>query len=474
MDAVCKEEDLLPAGVLYFSLLEQMIKADKKITEEQIEEELRKNFKMKGLILADIKVIKMHDKNLESGTSKLVPATLTKSGDISEGKTNGVNKEEFEVLQNYIYRTIKQIAKEILTGNINIKPYNKKGQKPCDYCSYKAICGFDTRLCGNNYNYIDKKSKDDIIKKMRQIWTVQLISKRRNILKDLSNENIVHINKNGVQYLQFRKLLEYSDVITHAYSIGTDVDFRTARANKQQLPEQEFKKAMQDYKNLCKAIDVDYKNVVKTNQEHTDNIAIANGKINKDFPDINIEEYNNIDGIITQKEKLVLSTTNADCILLLFFDPETKTIANTHSGWKGTLQRISVKTVKKMVKEFGCKPEDIICCICPSIRMCHFEVDKDVKEMFLEVFKDLNISKNTDIMQKQKNKEKWNIDTVLINKIILEQADLKKENIIDSGLCSVCNKGLIHSFRAEKQEYGLNTALISLKWDEKIDKNRQK
>ena len=282
-------------------------------------------------------------------------------------------------------------------------------------------------------------------------------------MKDLSNENVVHINKDGVQYLQFRKLLEYSDVITHAYSIGTNVDFRTARANKQQLPEQEFKKAMQDYKNLCKAIDVDYKNVVKTNQEHTDNIAIANGKINKDFPDINIEEYNNIDGIITQKEKLVLSTTNADCILLLFFDPETKTIANTHSGWKGTLQRISVKTVKKMVKEFGCKPEDIICCICPSIRMCHFEVDKDVKEMFLEVFKDLNISKNTDIMQKQKNKEKWNIDTVLINKIILEQADLKKENIIDSGLCSVCNKGLIHSFRAEKQEYGLNTALISLK-----------
>ena len=109
----------------------------------------------------------MHDKNLESGTSKLIPATITKAGDISEAKTSGVNKEEFEILQNYIYRTIKQIAKEILTGNINIKPYNKKGQKPCDYCSYKAICGFDTRLCGNNYNYIDKKSKDDIIRKMK-------------------------------------------------------------------------------------------------------------------------------------------------------------------------------------------------------------------------------------------------------------------------------------------------------------------
>ena len=281
-------------------------------------------------------------------------------------------------------------------------------------------------------------------------------------MKDLSNKNIVHVNKDGVQYLQFRKLLEYSDIITHAYSIGTNVNFRTARVNKQQLPEQEFKKAMQDYKNLCKAINVDYKNIVKTNQEHTDNIAIATKKINQDFPDINLEEYSRTDGIVTQKENLVLSTTNADCILLLFFDPVTKTIANTHSGWKGTLQRISVKTVQTMVNKFRCKSEDIICCICPSIRKCHFEVDKDVKDLFEEEFKDLNIGKNTDIIEKQKDKEKWNIDTVLINKIILEKAGLKTENIIDSGLCSVCNKDLIHSYRVEKEGYGLNTALISL------------
>ena len=281
-------------------------------------------------------------------------------------------------------------------------------------------------------------------------------------MKDLSNKNVIRINKNGVQYLQFRKLLEYKDIITHAYSIGTDVNFRTARVNKQQLPENEFNKAIQDYKNLCNAINVDYKNIVKTNQEHTDNIAIANKKINQDFPDINLEEYSKTDGIVTNRQNLVLSTTNADCILLLFFDPVTKTIANTHSGWKGTLQRISVKTVEKMINEFNSKPEDIICCICPSIRKCHFEVDRDVKEMFENEFKDLNINKNIDIMEKQKDKEKWNIDTVLINRIILEKTGLKAENIIDSGLCSVCNKELIHSFRVEKEGYGLNTAIISL------------
>ena len=47
-DAVCKEEDLIPAGIFYFSLLEQMIKADKKISDEEIEALIRKNFKMKG------------------------------------------------------------------------------------------------------------------------------------------------------------------------------------------------------------------------------------------------------------------------------------------------------------------------------------------------------------------------------------------------------------------------------------------
>ena len=281
-------------------------------------------------------------------------------------------------------------------------------------------------------------------------------------MRDLSNENVIHINKNGVQYLQFRKLLEYSDIITHAYSLGIDVNFRTAKINKEPLPKDEFNKNMQSYKNFCSAVNLNYKNLVKTNQEHTDNIKIITEKINKDEPDINLKEYGKIDGMITNKKDLILSTTNADCILLIFFDPVTKTIANVHSGWRGTLQRISAKTLKKMQNEYNCKPENIICCICPSIRKDHFEVDRDVKDMFEKEFQDLDISKDTEIMEKQNNKEKWNIDTVLINKIILKREGLKEENIIDSGICSECNSELVHSYRAERTGYGLATALISL------------
>ena len=167
-DAVCKEEDLIPAGIFYFSLLEQMIKAEKKISDEEIEELIRKNFKMKGLIVADVKIIKMNDNSLTTGTSKMVPAAISKSGEVIERWTNGVKQEEFTILQKYIYQTIKEIGKEIFDGNIDLKPYYKDGKTPCEYCEYKSICNFDPRQKENTYQYINKLTKDDIIRKMEK------------------------------------------------------------------------------------------------------------------------------------------------------------------------------------------------------------------------------------------------------------------------------------------------------------------
>ena len=168
MDAICKEEDLMPAGILYFSLLEQIIKSDKKLQAEEIEEKIRENFRMKGLILADIKVVKMQDKNLVQGQSKIIPAYIDKSGNLSPKRTKGLNKEQFEVLQKYIYQTIKEISSEILEGNIELKPYNKNGVTPCEYCEYKQICNFNPSLYKNEYNYIAKKDKEQILEAMKQ------------------------------------------------------------------------------------------------------------------------------------------------------------------------------------------------------------------------------------------------------------------------------------------------------------------
>lgn len=278
---------------------------------------------------------------------------------------------------------------------------------------------------------------------------------------NLSNENVIHLQKDGVEYLQFRRLLDFKEVINHVYSLGIDKNYRTARVNKQKLEDKDYQKAIGDYKKLCQDMGSKLEHVVKTNQEHTDEVKIIDEKIKENEPDFNLEQYARTDGMITNKKDIMLATTNADCILLLFFDPVKKVIANVHSGWRGTLQRISVKAVQKMKKEFDCAPKDIICCICPSIRKCHFEVEQEVKESFEKEFQDIeNID---EIIEETISNQKWKIDTVKINQIILEKVGLKKENIIDSGICSVCHSNLIHSYRVEKQGYGLNTALIELK-----------
>ena len=277
--------------------------------------------------------------------------------------------------------------------------------------------------------------------------------------------------------MQFRKLLEYKDIINHAYSLGLNVGFKTTTVDQKQASLEVLKLAEYSYKKICNAIESNHVHLVQANQNHTDVIKIVEKKINNNKPDFSFTEEEIEDGLITNNKNLMLATTNADCILLLFFDPIKKVIANIHSGWRGTLQRISVKTIQKMVKEFECEPKDIICCICPSIRRCHFEVDRDVKEMFQNNFLDLdgkqyvNTEKNnknekikiTDFIEEKNKDLKWNIDTVLINKIILQDAGLKPENIIDSGICSVCNCDIIHSYRIEKKNYKTETAIIELK-----------
>ena len=273
---------------------------------------------------------------------------------------------------------------------------------------------------------------------------------------ELSNENIIYQKKGDVEYLQFKKLLEYKDKITHGYGIGLNKNYRTAKANKEALGTKEYEKAINDYKDLSKALGIEYETIIKTNQMHTDKVQRVDGKQNLNEPDFDIYKKN--DSLITDKANLSLSTTNADCILLLFYDPVKNAIGNAHSGWRGTLQRISVKTVQKMKDEYGSNPKDIIACMCPSIRKCHFEVEEDVYEEFYNEFKSLK--QLDEIFEKRGNK--WHIDTNLINKIILQDFGLKPENIIDSNICSVCHKDKIHSFRAEGKDYGLNTAIISL------------
>lgn len=261
-------------------------------------------------------------------------------------------------------------------------------------------------------------------------------------MKDLSNENVIHVKNKGIEYIQFRKLLKYQDKIVHAYTIGLEKNYRG-------------KDAQENYKSLCEAIGIDFKKLVQSNQVHTDRVEVV-----KDIKNFEQEKIQ-VDGLCTSTKGISISTINADCILFIFYDPIKNVIANVHSGWKGTLKRIAVKTIQKMQEEYNCNPKDIICCISPALRKCHFEIEKDVKELYEKEFTDIEFS--NEIIEETIPNKKWHIDTILINTILLKRAGILEKNIIDSEICTVCNKEQIHSYRVEKSGYGVETAIIGLK-----------
>ncbi len=166
LDAVTEKENAISAGVLYFNLIEPVIKASKNLSEEELEKEIRKKFKMQGLVLADINVIKMMDNKIQKGASDIIPVYIDKEENIGKSRSSTISSEDFINLQKYIKKIIKEISEEILKGNIVQNPYyNTKNHKtPCEYCSYKSICGFNPNLRDNNYSYIPNKNKEEILK----------------------------------------------------------------------------------------------------------------------------------------------------------------------------------------------------------------------------------------------------------------------------------------------------------------------
>ena len=156
LDAICEQTSFEASGILYMGLIDNVVKDAKNMSEEKIAERIRNNFKMKGLVLADVDVIRLMDNKLQSGQSDIIPVYLDKDGNISEKRSRVITRDEFDDLQKQVKQIIKDISKEILKGKIDIKPYNYQKKTGCDFCKYKTICMFNNNIKDNDYNYIKK------------------------------------------------------------------------------------------------------------------------------------------------------------------------------------------------------------------------------------------------------------------------------------------------------------------------------
>lgn len=201
---------------------------------------------------------------------------------------------------------------------------------------------------------------------------------------------------------------------------------------------------------LAKALGYDAEKYVLTRQTHSDIVRVVtdadcNGFFHRDYPEC--------DGLVTNTPGITLMVFTADCTPLLFHDPVTGAVGAAHAGWRGTAQNIGAKTVEAMVKNFGCKPENIRAAIGPNLSQCHFETDLDVPAALTACYGDEVLP-----FIRQKG-EKYFPDLKAINALGLRRAGIRQIEISEN--CTWCESERFWSHRVTKGDRGSQGAVIT-------------
>jgi len=277
--------------------------------------------------------------------------------------------------------------------------------------------------------------------------------------KNYTDENILHIKDGKIEYLQFKILNKYglNHAITLRHGGVSKNDFSSLNFR---LSEREKKENV--FKNLeliCNSIKIDRNNVYKAVQAHTDKILVIDNDNKENYIYGNdIDE--NYDSYIVKDKNIATFINTADCNPIIIYDPVKNIVANVHSGWKGTISKICIKTCEKMIKEFSSNPKDLIVCIGPSIRKCCFSSEE---ESFKKKFTDVWENEKEYIYYEEDNK-RFHIDLIYLIKKDLESLGIK--NIVIAEICTVCNSDDFFSYRVatknKQQDYGLMATIVSL------------
>ena len=118
--------------------------------------------------------------------------------------------------------------------------------------------------------------------------------------------------------------------------------------------------------------------VVQPHQTHSTVVAHVNR------PGLTRDDLEGVDALVTDLQGVAIGVRTADCIPVLLYDPVHRAIGAAHSGWRGTVNMISKKTVLEMCRLFGSHPEDIRAVIGPGIGYDSFQVGEEVALTFKE------------------------------------------------------------------------------------------
>lgn len=215
----------------------------------------------------------------------------------------------------------------------------------------------------------------------------------------------------------------------------------------------------ENFRRFCSAIDCDWDKAVLTHQTHTVNVrAVTEDMLVRGRTLMEKKPFEHVDGLVTDVPGAVLVTSFADCVPLYFLDPVRHVIGLSHSGWRGTVNHMGAVTIDSMRELYGCRPEDILACIGPSICRDCYEVGQEVADEFRTAFSDQEV----ELIMCKNQAGRYQLDLWKANELILEHAGITKEHMAVTDVCTCCNPDLLFSHRYTKGKRGNLSAFLSL------------
>lgn len=170
-----------------------------------------------------------------------------------------------------------------------------------------------------------------------------------------------------------------------------------------------------------------------------------------------------VDAVMTDLSGVCIGVSTADCIPVLLYDEAHHAVCAIHAGWRGTAARIVLKAITDMRAAYHTDPTQLKAIIGPGISERNFEVGDEVYDAFAEAMFDMDavahreMKRNDDAADpKDRFSMKWHINLPLCNQMLLEQAGVPKENILDTAICTFDNTDDYFSAR----RLGINSGRI--------------
>ena len=117
--------------------------------------------------------------------------------------------------------------------------------------------------------------------------------------------------------------------------------------------------------------------LVLLNQIHGNQSLIVDDKNITEF-----KKRKDGDSLVTSSKNIALAILTADCIPMLFIDPENMVIGIAHAGWRGARYGIIEETISKMQK-IGADVSEISALIGPCIHQKSYEIDSSFYDNFI-------------------------------------------------------------------------------------------